>query len=1031
MPEIKNNFLKGKMNKDADERVLPPGEYKDALNIQVGVAENGDAGSLHNVLSNAQIGSLNISGASCIGSVVDTQNNKIYWFIYGTSVDAIAEYDEATETISPVIVDATKTILTFPNTQITAINVIEGYLMWTDDYSEPKNIDINFFKSGSVNFSTTTTIYDDLLLANRNIVEQDITLIKNKPKSAPKLITNTYGQAVQVNGANITARVDMTGTNFGDLLDIDFSADSGIENGETFVLANNDLTKVYLVQKVKGYMHATSDKCKILQGLGGTTILDFDNFTGTVRRGDVLFEDKFVRFAYRWKFKNGQYSVMSPFTETAFYPENMINNAGDRSSYTIEKGYNDAMKNAIKGIDLYGIDCSDTNIESVDILYKESNNTNVYIYTTLKKQELVGFRSGSVPGDCEISITKESFYNVLPDNQLFRQYDNVPYRAKASEIAANRIIFGNYKDGLNITKDANKKSITYSPTFNISTQERTTEPIKSIKSGRTYQFGILFEDKYGRPTPVISNGTGTFITEIAQVRGVGADVYNTGKENGKQFKISMSPLPVGTTFDNRIKTFKYYIKEQSKDYYNVLVHSGHEDTEDSGVLWLVIPSFEINKVDENDFIRLKRKGPSYYPVADENFEFKVLNSTGSKPTTLDNANDFNGNFFIKINKNSNLTLSDYNGAIFETIPEDNILDLYYETEDSYNISEYTQSKVLRWFNCFDFANGVESDRIKDDFNQPTLTNQVRVSTVVENADKERHNKYGLIFSSGLFNSRSGVNDINQFNTAEPITKDLNPEYGSIQKLHTRDTDIITFCEDKVLRILANKDALYNADGNINLTSTRSVVGQAIPYKGQFGISTNPESFASYGYQIYFTDRSRNAVLRLSMDGLTVISNYGISDFIRDKFNSLTTAESISFREGIDGWTSRLTFVPESGFSLNGNYFTVKNGELYKHHDPTAGYNRFYGVQNYSTVNLVYNQDASIRKGFKTLNYEGTSGWVTPSIETDQQSGKIDSFINKEGKWFNNIKGIANSDNNLDTKEFSIQGLGNITGFTIV
>ena len=43
MPEIKANFLKGKMNKDADERVLPAGEYKDALNIQVGVAENGDA----------------------------------------------------------------------------------------------------------------------------------------------------------------------------------------------------------------------------------------------------------------------------------------------------------------------------------------------------------------------------------------------------------------------------------------------------------------------------------------------------------------------------------------------------------------------------------------------------------------------------------------------------------------------------------------------------------------------------------------------------------------------------------------------------------------------------------------------------------------------------------------------------------------------------------------------------------------------------------------------------------------------------
>ena len=77
---------------------------------------------------------------------------------------------------------------------------------------------------------------------------------------------------------------------------------------------------------------------------------------------------------------------------------------------------------------------------------------------------------------------------------------------------------------------------------------------------------------------------------------------------------------------------------------------------------------------------------------------------------------------------------------------------------------------------------------------------------------------GLIFS-GIYNSISSVNKLNQFTLAEDIVKNLNPSYGSIQKLHVRDTNAIVMCEDKILRILTHKDALYNADGNTTLHQT--------------------------------------------------------------------------------------------------------------------------------------------------------------------------------------------------------------------
>ena len=188
--------------------------------------------------------------------------------------------------------------------------------------------------------------------------------------------------------------------------------------------------------------------------------------------------------------------------------------------------------------------------------------------------------------------------------------------------------------------------------------------------------------------------------------------------------------------------------------------------------------------------------------------------------------------------------------------------------------------ILPWHNCYTFRNGVESNRIRDNYNLPYISNGVKASTTLEQEYREEHRKYGLIYS-GIYNSVSGINNLNQFIQAEKITKDINPIYGSIQKLHSRDSDLVTLCEDKILRISANKDAVYNADGNPQLIATDRVLGQTIPFSGEYGISTNPESFASEAYRSYFSDKIRGAVLRLSKDGLTPISDFGMKDWFRD------------------------------------------------------------------------------------------------------------------------------------------------------
>ena len=201
---------------------------------------------------------------------------------------------------------------------------------------------------------------------------------------------------------------------------------------------------------------------------------------------------------------------------------------------------------------------------------------------------------------------------------------------------------------------------------------------------------------------------------------------------------------------------------------------------------------------------------------------------------------------------------------------------------------------LGWFNCWSFGNGVESNRVGDTFNKPFLLNGAKASTTLDKKYEEEKRKYGLIYS-GIYNSTSGINSLNQFIAAEKITKDINPTYGSIQKLHSgwgQGGDLIALCEDRVLKILANKDALFNADGNPQLTATNNVLGQAIPYSGDYGISKNPESFASEAYRVYFTDKVRGAVMRLSMDGLTPISDHGMKDWFRDNLKLNSTLQGV-------------------------------------------------------------------------------------------------------------------------------------------
>mgnify|MGYP001568774919 FL=1 len=318
---------------------------------------------------------------------------------------------------------------------------------------------------------------------------------------------------------------------------------------------------------------------------------------------------------------------------------------------------------------------------------------------------------------------------------------------------------------------------------------------------------------------------------------------------------------------------------------------------------------------------------------------------------------------------------------------------------------------------------IEESRIRGGYNN-TSTSFGAKAYLVEDEPNGSVRGNAMIYS-GIYNSRTGINQTNQFSVGKEITKAIDPANGSIQKLYAEDSNLIILAEKKASRALIDKDAIYTAEGGgVSVSNLKTVIGQIVPYAGNFGIGTNPESFAAYGYRKYFVDKNRGAVLRLSMDGITEISNYGMIDWFRDNLSSVDSSSfgpgkivggwdiytkqytlslqpstppnatpdnssynTLQFDESVRGWPSFFTFKPRFTFSLANKMYSIGNqlgsdNKLYVHNSTNVDRAEFYGDSNKSKVTFVVNPNVDTSKVFKTINYEGSSGWEVTQYVSD-------------------------------------------------
>lgn len=274
--------------------------------------------------------------------------------------------------------------------------------------------------------------------------------------------------------------------------------------------------------------------------------------------------------------------------------------------------------------------------------------------------------------------------------------------------------------------------------------------------------------------------------------------------------------------------------------------------------------------------------------------------------------------------------------IFETLPVDALPDVFYENELSLGIGPNgehlgniqdqqfgpipaAQPAIIDtgFFNCYSFGNGAESYKIRDSIIGRTLELGNRVTSVAAQ-DYQEVDRFADITYSGIFNNESNVNKLNEFNLGLLNFKNCEQSFGPIYILDGRQTDVLTLQEDKVSYVLAGKNLLSDSAAGGAIASVPEVLGTQIARSEKYGISFNPESYVQWGYDRYFTDAKRGAVIQLkgdsySNDQLKVVSESGMRTWFRDLFkDSFQTQKIGAFDPYMDEYvlSSNETNIPQ-------------------------------------------------------------------------------------------------------------------------
>ena len=241
--------------------------------------------------------------------------------------------------------------------------------------------------------------------------------------------------------------------------------------------------------------------------------------------GENYIKDKFLRFATRNKYKNGEYSPLSEFSDVAFDPKNFNI---DYNNYDMT-----GMQNTANSVNV-SFSTGSKDVVAVDLCFKVSNTNVINVVEKFNKLD-EGWNDNET---VEIPFDNKKIYTTLPESELLRSYDNVPRLAKTQTTIGNRIMYGNYVDGYDIknkidyTLELNSKDIGFSELSSV----KSNGSNYNIEASRTVENSAVSIDFTG--SDILKGGAIYIDLSVTHKEFTGNALYTDAPENIFQNNIS-------------------------------------------------------------------------------------------------------------------------------------------------------------------------------------------------------------------------------------------------------------------------------------------------------------------------------------------------------------------------------------------------------------------------------------------------------------------------------------------------------------
>ena len=825
------------------------------------------------------------------------------------------------------------------------------------------------------------------------------------------------------------------------------------------ILANTRVASVSVVSDISGagqVITITLDKDTTLPDGSLISISDNPDYDAYWQGDDNFLEDKFVRFSYRFKFEDNEYSLMAPFSQPMFIPKQYgqfgggltspTENMDDAYKSTIITWFENNINNILLKIPMTESSAptviTNLKITDVDILYKESDALAVKVLETIDLSLIdpiaTPFSSiifnDAIHGSntkhfLEYDYSSTKPYKTLPNNQVTRVSDKVPIRALAQEVIGNRIVYGNYLD-----RHTGPESIAFSATAvdkSINFDNYTQFPKHQLKQDRTYQVGFVLSDRYGRQSDVI-------LSSYDSIPGTAGSTvfhpYNSLVEQtsspildwlGNALNITLNEA-VSSTYNSASGTpgiysinnplgwysYKIVVKQTEQEYYNVYLPgfvNGYpvtQNNERNKSFFTTLLGDNINKI-PRDLVEVGPNDRDY--TSSENILIRVNNpliNNKPSPNPYPKIKAWNAQYYPGNIEQEVIQIATVRDMEIAAIP----------FKPDAPSGEYGESSILQAYNYFiagDPTSGIENVN-----EVPEPTGAIPWGTT--GPDASLYNADSNLFVIRGGQSENINNPIGAYVTADSINADNNNPVGIPNGVLSM-VPFLSIAETKPVESLL--DIFWETSLSGNLVELNALVDSQ--YGGLIGSNFIAADFYEsitdtgvVGTAFNFTDGAGNPVAATSV-AITSIS-------IIDGDN--TIIDSDTFSVSINGTNNGFEIKPGTGKTFfydstvnlgSTGVYTITVGTEYTNVDV---YPDTITLPNISLKNVAPTIDAftqptgiTTASGQTIIDLSAVNGSAKTSVNTDELVWSIDSVSPASDASFfqiNSSTGVLTSINNL-------------------